>query len=124
MTEVRAEIVAEILAVMHDEHLSTSEIFGRVLTHPDANAAERMAVARIMADELAVMLPDVIDIRPTVTSLSLRQLQSLACVYGVVAGWDIVITHPDRSLADAMKIIPKSDVDLIDQFLQVGWPSS
>jgi hypothetical protein len=60
-----------------------------------------------------------VEIAPShsVLDVTLRQLQALAAAYGVVARWDIMITRPDMTLANVLKILPMDDAVMMEALI-------
>jgi hypothetical protein len=120
MPEIPAQVVAELFGVLNDRRRTPDEALVDVMTNADATNAARMQAARLLADASREDLVRAVTIKADTGTMTLRELQYLAAVFAVVSKWGAIITSPNKTLTDFMKIIPADDAALITEFLRVG----
>jgi len=121
--DLRPEVVGRLLAILHDDGLSTDDKLARVFADDDVTAYERWTAARVLAHASVVGLTETGVLREhtpsTVLDATMRQLQAMAAVWGTVAKWDGSL-QPDKRLGDIIKVLPADDVADVERFLQWG----
>jgi hypothetical protein len=121
--DLRPEVVGRLLAILHDDGLSTDDKLARVFGDDEATAYERWTAARVLAHASVQGLTETGVLREhtpsTVLDATMRQLQAAAATWGIVSKWDGSLKL-DKKLGDMLKIMPTEDVDDVVRFIAWG----
>jgi hypothetical protein len=122
---VRPEVVQRLVSILTDDALSTDDRLAQVFAaEQDATAAERYAAAQHIAEVsvehlVQAGMVNVAAEPATVLDLTMRQLQCLAAVWGVMSRWDASLKL-DRTMGALLKTMPGADVDVVARILAWG----
>lgn len=124
MTEnIRPDAVAQIVEILSDDSLSTDTRVELVM-NSSATAAEKYAAAQRFSTLTTSALVESGMARPSsppsILDATLGQLQLLAAVYGVIAKWDVVITHRDMTLGNVLKVLTPDETECVVDLLRRG----
>jgi hypothetical protein len=117
---IRRGVVNELLHAMTDDAPVLERM--RRVSELQASDEEMRAATHLLAGATLDALRDagvLVPSAPGVMDLTVRSLQALAAVYGILSRWDVVL-NPDRTLGSAMKIIATDDAARIEQMLRFG----